>query len=139
MNKTKRYLTYIDIENAAFSLAPDINRLAKKASIKILTFTKGGLFASGYLCNYLDERPDVISIGKSSSPPQQQPGETWIVVDDILDTGRTVNGLGPEWTNNFHVFLVETPGSHRAYTPRRYSYSIAAHESEWIVFPWELP
>lgn len=132
-----QYLSTKEIKEAAKNLAQILHTFVNTPNFKILTFTRGGLFTVGEIVNHLNFKPEVLSLGKTSPVPVLGANETWVVIDDILDTGITVNNLGAEWENLPHLFLVNKPGNHRKYTPRFCATGITVDESKWVVFPWE--
>ena len=73
-------------------------------------------------------------------------GHNVIIIDDILDSGSTVQKINEEInnfssifneSNLFHYFLVSKyPRFSNMYTPKKYFAPISI-DDKWIVFPWE--
>lgn len=130
--------SYNDIEEISKKLAKVINENYGPSMPNLLTFTKGGTFASAFISKYLSWKPTIISLGTDFTILNNQP---FIVVDDILDTGNTVKCLN-DMTDNFsgndvfHYFLIYKHTSNKIWMPK-YSYVQEIVKDDWVVFPWE--
>lgn len=102
-----------------------------------VTFTKGGLFSSAFVCNYLKWKPMVISIGKDDLA-MYDVGSV-VVIDDILDTGKTTKKFLDKNDPDLPCFyLTDKPNTNRVFTPKVYYSSYTIKNEAWAVFPWEL-
>lgn len=99
---------------------------------EIVTFTKGGTFASAFVSKYLSWKPTILSLGEASFVDGKRRRAS-ILLDDILDTGTTVSAQKARHS----YFLFDKPGAHRVWTPRTYFAAEVIPAEEWCVFPWE--
>lgn len=129
----KEIFSYKDINKFAKKLADMINY--KDFGKDIITFTKGGLFSSAYVCNYLNWKPTVYSLGEDVCLLQ----DNAILVDDILDTGKTTKKLFSKSNHSYTCYyLTDKPNKGRIFTPKNYYSSHTIKDEKWAVFPWEV-
>lgn len=133
--------SYNDIEEIAKKVAKEINFDYKGANPSIITFTKGGTFASSFISKYLIWKPTIISIGDLFPGTLFEAQDGYIVIDDILDTGKTAKNLDDEllgysYDNLFYYFLVYKHTDRNIWKPK-YSYAQEVVKDDWVVFPWE--
>jgi hypoxanthine phosphoribosyltransferase len=141
---TDTIYTFESLRPAVMLLAESLE--ANHKGYNILTFVKGGVWTSAWLCNFLSWKPQIIALDPKSTPVcsaaltidfLQQP---FVAVDDILDTGKTVKRF-EEHKNvakDFHYyFLVDKLTPDRVFCPDYYKASITTTNPDWVVFPWE--
>ena len=126
----------------------DIKELSKKIPRNkyagIIAITKGGLIPAYYIADklgiktietfcissYDDQTRNVILVHKQAMTSEFPPN-SWLIVDDLVDTGESVNVLKKE---------VSGAGVATLYTKETTKiipdYSVREINS-WVVFPWE--
>lgn len=125
-------------------------RNSGKTYDKMLCITRGGVFVGGLLAEMLDVR-NITTIAlklydfdrqgqvvqQLSSPDLPLPGSSVLVVDDLLDSGRTLGYIMDKWSEeydlNIAVLYDKGGGIHRP------TYVGASIPDEWVWFPWEPP
>jgi hypoxanthine phosphoribosyltransferase len=115
---------------------------------KLLCVTRGGVFVGGLLGHMLnirnittialklydfDQQGQVVE--QLSAPDLPLPGSRMLVVDDMLDSGRTLSYIVDKWGGEYGIDIAVlydkgNGGLRPAFTAR-------AIPDEWIVFPWE--
>ncbi len=115
----------------------------------VIGIAKGGLPLSVYIANSLDSRWDSIRIKSYTAdairgeisllygPHMDLQGKTIMIVDDIIDEGKTMQ-YAVDYLNSKHgpkkiVTASLILKTHSAFKPDDY----AQERNEWIVFPWE--
>lgn len=136
----KLKLTYKDIDSCAKRISFKMNN--NHFGVNIVTFTKGGLFSSGFICNYLNWKPTVLSVNSPNSIDKDfidKHGSNLVLIDDILDTGKTyIEFVKHSKIKPFSYFLVDKPTNDRISTPQEYYSPMLISDSSWIIFPWEI-
>lgn len=125
-------------------------RASGKTYDKMLCITRGGVFVGGLLAQMLDMR-NITTIAlklyefdrqgqvveQLSSPDLPLPGSSILVVDDLLDSGRTLGFVMEKWSDEYDLDIAvlydKGGGQHRP------AYTGAAIPDEWVCFPWEPP
>lgn len=151
LEKPSRHLMHwIYVHHAVAKLEKDIRRASWKVE-QILAISRGGLIPAVMLSHALDVRTvdaiQVVQYDKNdfSHPPSETsyiPGNqiikaewnspTTLVVDDIIDTGKTFDYLIRYFPKaNYCALTSKIP--HRALTGLSFS------QDTWVVFPWEAP
>ena len=97
-----------------------VNRLKKKKFSGVYGVPKGGLIPAVMLCH------------KLNLPLLAAPANNCIVVDDICDTGKTMDSFGNYNNKKIYKVVLIVRGE-RKKDVDLYSQVI----DEWIVFPWE--
>lgn len=133
----------------------DCERLAEqirksgKTYDKMLCITRGGVFVGGLLGHLLDVR-DITTIAlrlydfdrqgdmvvQISAPDLPPPGSSLLVVDDLLDSGRTLAYILDKWGNDYEIdiaVLYDKGGG-----DIRPDFTASKIPNEWVWFPWEL-
>lgn len=134
----------------------DCERLAEvvKASGKqydrIVCITRGGVFVGGLLAHMLcvrnlttialklyDNDKQLDRVEEIAAPDLPPAGSKLLVVDDLLDSGRTYDYIKEKWGNvydiDFAVLYDKGGGKNRP------TYKADNIPNEWVRFPWENP
>lgn len=136
MNKTE--LSYADFKIVCMKLAEDIREA--HAPDRVVCISRGGLSAAHIIAKVLNVPVAFIAFykpGVCESLGIENNGSKYIVVDDMLDQGRTIK-LVREYVNkeyphsNFVYAVVARVG-----TSRDVDYIGIDVEDEWIVMPNE--
>lgn len=116
---------------------------------KIVCITRGGVFVGGLLAHFIDMR-NITTVALSlydrpgdmrdavielSSPDLPPPGAKLLVVDDLLDSGRTFNYIRKKWGRMYDLdfaMLYDKGGG-----DDRPTFSASVLPNEWVEFPWE--
>jgi xanthine phosphoribosyltransferase len=126
----------------------DIKALADsipyKASTKILAVTRGGLVPAYFLARYLsvklirtlcitsynkdNEQKDLKVIPASTEVSKRY---NWLIVDDLIDTGKTLELAKKYYPNSKIAVLYKKPHS-----PDLVDYCVKEKDG-WVCFPWE--
>ena len=151
-------LSQEEVNEASRKIACEITQNYLGA-LDIITFSNGGLWTVANISKYLLHKPNVFSLGNANEIDDvgiiemlqdgKYPwgfGHNVIIIDDILDSGSTVQKINEEInnfssifneSNLFHYFLVSKyPRFSNMYTPKKYFAPISI-DDKWIVFPWE--
>ncbi|HQS84116.1 MAG: xanthine phosphoribosyltransferase [Alphaproteobacteria bacterium 16-39-46] len=139
---TKHYISWDDFHKDALALAQKLPPLPWKGMVAI---TRGGLIPAGIisralnitlietvcLSSYDDVTDTQTDLTVLKNLPLQS-GENWLVIDDLIDTGATVQ-----------IVRKMLPGAHFAslYGKEHGKHLIDTFVREinaWIVFPWEM-
>lgn len=139
----KFYLTWADIERDTLALIKDLPRDRYDG---ILAVTRGGLIPAGMISQHLDitvietiglvsyhgQAQTAVKVTKSPKIPEDD-HHKWLIVDELVDTGATVNYLRQHFPNSDIAAVYAKPKGHGIadYT------GIEFDESRWLVFPWE--
>ena len=115
---------------------------------KVLCVTRGGVFVGGLLAHFLDLRNittialmlyDGHSAGETvkevSSPDLPPPGSRILLVDDLLDSGRTLAYVVSKWGKQYAIdvaVLYDKGGG-----DFRPTFAAKDMPNEWVHFPWE--
>lgn len=132
----------------------DCERLAEnvrksgKTYDKLLCITRGGVFVGGLLAHMLelrnittialklyefDQQGQVVE--QLSGPDLPLPGSRMLVIDDLLDSGRTLSFIVEKWGKEYDIdiaVLYDKGGGHL-----RPTFTARAIPDEWVWFPWE--
>lgn len=111
----KIYISWDDIE----TLTDDLCKVISKSGKQILSVT--GLQRGGLI-------PAVMISHKLNIPYVYSINSTTLVIDDICDTGETLNNLVTPLTAVLHY---KTEANHK---PTFFAQEVG---NEWIVYPWE--
>ncbi|MCC8191208.1 MAG: hypothetical protein LIP77_11345 [Planctomycetes bacterium] len=117
---------------------------------KMLCITRGGVFVGGLLAHILglrnittialrlyefDQQGSVVE--QLSGPDLPLPGSRILVVDDLLDSGRTLAFITEKWREEYQIdiaVLYDKGGG-----CLRPTFSAATIPDVWVQFPWEQP
>ncbi len=76
-----------------------------------------------------------LAIQQLSSPDLPLPGTRLLVVDDLLDSGRTLNYIKEKWGQEYTIDIAVLYD--KGIGVIRPDFSAKQTENIWIVFPWE--
>lgn len=128
----------------------DIKELSKPFKndnqwVGIIAITRGGLIPAGIFATETDiKNVQVIGLqsydGESqgemsiiNQPTLDDGGKGWIVVDDLSDTGKTLEVIRDLYPNAQRICpYVKPQGKHLAH-----SFIEETSQDTWIVFPWD--
>lgn len=120
-------------------------RLLERGPFKgIVTITRGGLVPGAIIARELEIRlVDTVCVvsydGKEQSDQvqilkaPQGPGENWLIIDDLVDTGRTAKVVR-ETLPAAHFATVYAKPAGR---PMVDTYITEVSQDTWILFPWD--
>lgn len=117
----------------------------------IIAVTRGGLVPATVVARELDiriiETVSVVSYNPDDSAPSQQDsvsilkepsgvgdGEGWLVVDDLVDTGRTFEVLHKMLPKAYFATIYAKPKG----KPLVDSFVTEVSQDTWIYFPWDI-
>lgn len=111
---------------------------------KIVAVTRGGLFVTGLLTQFIDARwIDTVCVKtykgvdlkneESEIIKMNSTNEKVLLVEDIVDTGQTLQYLKPYFPNA-KVFSIHVKSLKTTVMPDYYLWDTDA----WIVYPWEI-
>lgn len=117
---------------------------------KMLCVTRGGVFVGGLLAHFLDIRNittvalklydfDKIHsvVEQLSVPDLPLPGSSLLVVDDMMDSGRTIAFIKEKWGGEYDMDIAVLYDKGRG--DIRPTFMASTVPDEWIRFPWEPP
>jgi xanthine phosphoribosyltransferase len=139
----KLILSWSDIDNMSKQLS---DYLKGTEWTGILAITRGGLFPAGLLSHTLDiRRIETINV-HSYTPENTQgdlnllnvpyipnSGKNWVIVDDLVDSGKTMKAVRKIYPKAVSVTLFAKPQG----LPTVDYYVRKVEQNTWIVFPWE--
>jgi xanthine phosphoribosyltransferase len=151
---SKTYITWEEVSNHSIELAKAIikdyklnteNALPIKG---IVCIARGGLVPCAIISNILDIRTIETFALKSYSSEKQQSlqelakptealkvlGEGWIVIDELVDTGASVNYVKEKLPKAKIYSLYTKISDNNAL----HKYIKSFKKDTWLVFPWEL-
>jgi xanthine phosphoribosyltransferase len=119
---------------------------ARRDWSKIVAIARGGLVPAAIIARELDVRMvDTVCIssyslrnqGESLSvtkrPDLADMNETWLVIDDLVDTGRTAQEVRKMFPGVYFATLYAKPGG-RPYVD---TFISEFSQDTWILFPWD--
>jgi hypoxanthine phosphoribosyltransferase len=149
----KQYLSWEEFEGAVWSIAETVDSQFRYGDVDIVTgIARGGLAGAVMLSHALDARLQVARADHYDDEEQQDEviiesfgmrnvgdGDSVLLFDDIVDTGKTLSAVTHEWeTQGVVDFDFQTAAIHvkpdRDITP---DYWIEETE-KWVVYPWEV-
>lgn len=124
-------------------------READRQYDKMICITRGGVFVGGLLAHFLGIR-NITTIALTlyegsrqgsgivelSAPDMPKPGSSILVVDDLLDSGRTLAYIMEKWGNDYEIdsaVLYDKGGGEL-----RPDFAAMSIPDEWVWFPWEM-
>ena len=123
-------------------------RLSEKGPFKgIVAVTRGGLVPAGILARELDIRlVDTICVASYHSETEQreaqiikgfdftEQGEGWLIVDDLVDTGKTFELLRKIAPRAHFATVYAKPAGR----PLVDTFITEVSQDTWIYFPWDI-
>ena len=144
MNKNFIKLTWQDIDDYVVRLANRLRPVVEEKHItKICAITRGGLFPAALLAREFDLRYiDTICarsyVGTESKDVEilkiaADTGENFLVVDEIAETGKTIDAIRKCLKNTVvaTIFATEEGKKHVDF------YEAVKADNDWLMFPWE--
>jgi xanthine phosphoribosyltransferase len=138
-------ITWIGVER----LLQDLHETVNIPNVqKLCCISRGGLVLGGMIAKLLDIRDvGVLSCagyeGKNISPVlhvytcpdvAQFNRKSTMFIDDIADTGRTMNYVAQVYPNAWRYTLVAKPEG----MPSIHACSMTVEQNCWVEFPWEI-
>ncbi len=129
-------------------LLADKVRQGGRSYDKLLSITRGGVFVGSLLAYLLDNRNITTTalklyefdqaasvVEELSAPDMPTPGSRVLVVDDLLDSGRTMEYIIGKWGQeyNLEIAVLYDKGGGKI----RPDFTARAIPNEWVWFPWE--
>ncbi len=123
-------------------------RASGRAYDKLLCITRGGVFVGGLLGHMLGLRNittialklyDFDQMGQVveqlSAPDLPLPGSRLLVVDDLLDSGRTLSYIVEKWGEEYAIDIAVLYDKGNG--ELRPAFTAKEIPNEWVAFPWE--
>lgn len=148
---TKRYLTWSEIYKNAIKLTELMHSRGYGTEVNapyplqgIVAITRGGLAPAAILSQKMNIKT-VETFALSSYDARHQQGSMknykelndpegrWLVVDDLVDTGKTIQFIRPFLPKSLFVTLYAKPQGLTACD----LYGEQVDQETWLVFPWE--
>ncbi|MDB5492178.1 MAG: xanthine phosphoribosyltransferase [Micavibrio sp.] len=141
--KNEKYVTWDDIQGQCRDLARRLLEM-NCPHLKILAITRGGLFPAGILARELDIREvesvciDTYQMQERGEPVMLKPPapefcDGVIVVDDLADTGATLQMLRRHLKNALIVTVYTKPQGEDLVD----LYHEKVAQDTWVRFPWD--
>ena len=158
----KIYHTWQDVEQQTQEILRQIHLDAWRPDY-VVGLTRGGLIPANLISQYLGCRMETLKVSLRDGAEQESNlwmaedaynGKNILIVDDINDTGATLNWIREDWpsgcfpkdkswkqvwSNNVRVACLYDNESSRSKLDVAYS-DVAINKADkdvWIVFPWE--
>ncbi len=139
----KRFISWEEVDGACQKLA---HQLKDYNLQKMLVVTRGGLVPAGILSQHLNIKY-IETIGLQSYRGETQTelavvknaddgigkGEGCLILDELIDTGATVEYLQEKYPKAIIATLYEKPSGHGMSNETAHQLDMDA----WLVFPWE--
>lgn len=140
-------LSWCQFHQDCQTLAETVKKADRKYD-KMLCVTRGGVFVGGLLAHFLGIR-DITTIAlklyefnkqqsvveQLSAPDLPLPGSRILVVDDLLDSGRTLAYIKEKWGEEYDLdiaVLYDKGGGEL-----RPDFCASEIPNVWVWFPWE--
>lgn len=135
-----RHLTWVEVEQYVREI---VRQLGPTPKIKhILAVARGGMVPAVMLAHHLNVPVESVTVKtyhgkKAGTPviydaPEIKDVDDWLIVDDIADTGATINALRDLYPGIRVAALVQKETQMAADY-----FGADVKLSEWVVFPWE--
>ena len=156
MNKKNGNLTWKKVQHDSNRLANIIIRESPKQFDKIMAITRGGMFPALIISEVLNiNNIDTICV-QSYKDKNQEPveiikfpivtkKESWLIIDDLIDTGETIQTIINHIDYRFLDYKSIKPefsigvlyGKPKGLSRQLIDYYVEDVKDNWIVFPWE--
>lgn len=142
----EKFVTWDEVQEHCRGIASDILAMEKKFD-KILVITRGGMFPAGILARELEIRRienicvdtyDLKDSKKIKTPVLLKPAaeeflSDVLIVDDLADTGATLNMIREMTTDSLVVTIFAKPAGERLVDVFREKVA----QNVWVRFPWD--
>ncbi len=137
------YISWQEFEKDSRALA---EKLKKRSWKGLLAITRGGLGPAALLSRYLDiKHVETLCLASYNDRTQadmeiiksvelENEGEGWLVVDDLADTGKTLQLVKKMLPAAIITTLYVKPAGQKL--PN--TYLKAFKQTDWVIFPWEV-
>ena len=129
----------------------ELAAIIKKSNMsfdKMLCIARGGVFVGGLLAHILnlrnlttialelyDVQTQRANVVETSAPDLPSSGSRILVVDDLLDSGKTLTYITDKWGKDYDLSVAvlydKGGGSHRP------TFCVRTVPQKWVRFPWE--
>lgn len=153
----KRYIDYDEFSEMILNLCKQIEQSDFNPDI-IVPILRGGAVAGITLSHYFDVPMVGLTwstrdcylqdIGKETNcwlPEMAVEGTKILLVDDILDSGRTILEIQEDWNKSVYAEIPWGNGVKVAALQERYTSKVKADfcieniaDDDWVVYPWEI-
>jgi len=148
----KIHMTWNEFESDITEFVEYMKKIKFDKDSVILGLKRGGLPSAVYLSNKLDIPISLVSFQtrdnndvepKFLEPEIIKNTKNVIIVDDIYDSGLTVDTLIDELGTQFNKPFKNIAGLFHYGTPKlqdsklKYYRRISSNKNKWVVFPWE--
>lgn len=148
------YVSWQDVESQIQEICRQMHLDAWQPDY-VVGITRGGLVPANLISQYLDITMHTLKVSLRGAEPDCESnfwmqedatrGQNILIVDDINDSGDTLNwirddwGCNTQWGLNVRVaVLYDNESSASEHTPDYSAQDInKATDPQWIVFPWE--
>lgn len=146
--KNQKYftVTWEDIHRDSLTLANELQ--GQRPWKRVVAVTRGGLVPSALISRVLEVREiETVCLSSYDDADQQreiqivkelkddqEAGADWLVVDDLVDTGKTADLVKKMLPRATFVALYAKPMG----KPKVSHFVTEIRQDTWIVFPWEI-
>ena len=153
-----RYVSYEEVDKLTNDIIKSIMNDQLKPQI-VVGISRGGLLPAIRISNFLDIPMECLRVNLRDNTSTKPQSHSWLperandgmeilIVDDINDTGATINWILDDWcktttraafdSNINFATLFSKPSSYALVSPTYIGEVIdVERENDWIIFPWE--
>jgi hypoxanthine phosphoribosyltransferase len=150
----KVYVSWSDVESMTQHILRQMHQDAWQPDY-VVGITRGGLVPANLISQYLGVPMETLKVSLRGEQPDCESnfwmpedadrGQRILIVDDINDSGETLNwiqkdwGQSVQWGDNVRLaVLYDNESSASQHTPDYSAQDMnKAQDPQWIVFPWE--